>query len=54
MGLDILGRTHLLHDNGCDQWRAWISSVTLSGDNSIVAVWRDPSSLCEGCGLWDY
>ena len=47
----------VLRDNGCDLRRARIWLVTSSfsrSDNSMVAAWPDPSSLCEGCGLWDY
>ena len=38
----------ILHGNGCDLRRAWISLVTANfcrGDNLMVAVWPDPSSL---------
>ena len=28
--------------------------IAFLGDNSVVAVWPDPSSLCKGCGLRDY
>ena len=46
----------VLHDNGCKLRRAQIWLVTSSfcrGDNSMVAAWPDPSSLCKGCGLQD-
>ena len=47
----------VLHDNGYNLRRVRIWFVTSSfccGDNSMVAVWPDPSLLCEGCGLRDY
>ena len=31
-----------------------ISIIAFLGDNSVVAAWPDPSSLCEGCGSRDY
>ena len=30
-----------------------VTSSFCHGDKLMVAVWPDPSSLCEGCGLWD-
>ena len=51
--------TSTKHMMYCTPWqqmqsakRIWlVTSSFCSGDNSMVAVWPDPSSLCEGYGL---
>ena len=47
-------RSLLLHDSGCDLWRAWISLVTAiycRSDNLMGAAWPGPFSFCKECGL---